>query len=87
MAMVGLLNPGRKTKSMTLRMFSSTWVGRSRMKLGEYGTSLFQSISEKRMKRTSLLNVLELGLVLLHHIKLGLSLVEGDDGNCMLGKR
>lgn len=44
MAIVGLLNPGRKTKSMTFRMFSSTWIGRSRMKLGEYGTSLFHTI-------------------------------------------
>jgi hypothetical protein len=38
--MVGLLKPGRNTKSMTFLMFSSTLAGRSKMKLGEYGTSL-----------------------------------------------
>jgi hypothetical protein len=39
-AMVGLLKPGRKTKSITCWMRSSTSAPKSRMKLGEYGTSL-----------------------------------------------
>jgi hypothetical protein len=42
---VGLLKPGRNTKSMTLRRFWSTLAGRSRMKLGEKGISLSQKFS------------------------------------------
>ena len=41
-AIVGLLKPGRNTKSMTLRRFWSTFAGRSRIKLGEKGISLSQ---------------------------------------------
>lgn len=46
-AIVGLLNPGRNTKSMTFRMFCSTSAGRSRIKLGEYGRSLFQVLKKR----------------------------------------
>jgi len=35
------LKPAKKTKSMKLRMFWSIWEGRSRMKLGAYGISLY----------------------------------------------
>lgn len=88
MARVGLLKPGRKTKSITLRILSSTWIGRSKMKLGEYGTSLFQPTPwGDKNKQKELNDLLGLRLILLHNIEFSLGLIKWEDSNGMLWER